>query len=98
MICVLLPNSLGCDRPKERDLQNHVIPEAAGKWRAIGVELLDDISVQELNSIEIDCQNVCLEVNTYMDSASSAYIVWDSQIPGFDDQGSVQPCITTHAQ
>ena len=60
MICELLPISLGSDRPTEKDLQNHVIPGVGNKWRAIGVELLDDISVEELNSIEIDCQNVCL--------------------------------------
>ena len=50
---------LGCDRPSERDLNNHVIPEAANQWRKIGVELLDDDSVKQLDIIESDCKNVC---------------------------------------
>ena len=50
---------LGCDRPSERDLNNHVIPEVANHWRKVGVELLDNDSVKELDIIERDCLNVC---------------------------------------
>ena len=50
---------LGCNRPSERDLNNHVIPEVADRWRKIGVELLDDDSVKELDIIENDRSNVC---------------------------------------
>ena len=49
---------LGCDRPSERDLNNHVIPEVADKWREIGVELLDADSTKVLDIIESDHQNV----------------------------------------
>ena len=50
---------VGCDRPSERDLNNHVIPEVAVQWRKIGVELLDSDSVKELIIIESDRSNVC---------------------------------------
>ena len=50
---------VGCDRPAERDLNNHVIPEIADKWRDIGVELLDANSTKVLDIIERDHQNVC---------------------------------------
>ena len=59
MIYVLLPISLGRDRPTERDLHSLVTVEVADKWRTIGYELLHDISTHELNIIESDCQNVC---------------------------------------
>ena len=49
---------LGCDRPSERDLNNHVILDVANHWRKIGVELLDSDSVKELDIIERDCSNV----------------------------------------
>ena len=49
---------LGCDRPSEKDLNNHVIPEVANQWRKIGVELLDNDSVKELDIIGSDCSHV----------------------------------------
>ena len=42
----------GCNRPSERELYNHVISKVTGKWRNIGVELLDDDSVEVLDIIE----------------------------------------------
>ena len=47
-----------CDRPSERDLNNHVIPEVADKWKEIGIELLDSDSTKVLDIIEHDHQNV----------------------------------------
>ena len=49
---------LGCDRPSERDLNNHIVREVADQWRNIGVELLDGESVNELDIIESDHPNV----------------------------------------
>ena len=60
MTCIITSNTLlGCDRPLERDLNNHVIPEVADKWREIGVELLDTDSTKELDIINSNHQNVC---------------------------------------
>ena len=58
---------LGCDRPSERDLNNHVVPEVADQWRKIGVELLDGELVKNLDIIERDHSNVCYNqlVNVY---------------------------------
>jgi len=48
---LILNTAIGCDRPSERDLQRHVIPEVAVQWRKIGVELLDG-STKVLDNIE----------------------------------------------
>ena len=52
-ICYIL--SIGNDRPSTKDLHNHVVQGAAGKWRDFGVQLLDtSTSDRILDIIEKD--------------------------------------------
>ena len=49
---------VGGDRPKLRDLVNHVVPSVANKWYDLGLQLLDSNDENELNVIEAsDVQN-----------------------------------------
>jgi len=45
------------DRPFPKDLQNHVVPGAAIKWKYIGTQLFDPTSGDMLDIIEKECQN-----------------------------------------
>jgi len=49
-----IPLRVGDDRPTPKDLYNHVILQAAVKWRDLGVQLLDPPSESELDIIKED--------------------------------------------
>ena len=42
------------DRPALKDLHNHVVPHIADKWEDLGVQLLDDSQVDQLDIITAD--------------------------------------------
>ena len=44
----------GNDRPSLKDLYNHVVPDAAQKWKDLGVQLLRPDQENILNIIEMD--------------------------------------------
>ena len=77
--------TIGKERPKLDDLNNHVVPWCASQWRELGVEL--KVGDHLMNNIQkdypTDCETCCSKVLIeWLDSTPSAS--WDSLITAVD--------------
>ena len=67
MFCI----NLGRQRPEIKDIQNHVVPKWASKWRQLGTQL--NIDQHLMNIIECnhpsDCESCCSKMfSKWLDS------------------------------
>ena len=78
--------NLGMDKPKTKDIHNHVVPKWASKWRQLGTQLNIDQHLMDIieHDHPNDCESCCSKMfSEWLDSSSAAS--WEDIIDAVDN-------------
>jgi len=92
---LLLFFSIADSRPSLKELQRYVVLRVAQKWYSVGLELLDDDKVDELDSIESndkDCKKCCLKMLRYW-TQTHPNGTWNDIINALESPGVELPTV-----